>query len=111
MAKEATEYKVIFGGESVSQQEETKFEQWVRRYGVSNLVHAMHALGPDYAVTFSAIYQWIRGQHEPRPAKIRGVVKIADGALTLEDVHQHFEITRAAWLARGNAATHEHAAQ
>jgi len=81
----------------VSNSETTKFEQWVKQYGVSNLVDAMRKRGQDYAVTYSAIYQWCRGEHEPRPKKIRALAEISEGAITVQDIHDHFQ-ARAAML-------------
>ncbi len=84
----------------MSDQQETKFEQWVKQFGVSNLIDEMRKRGQDYAVTYSAVYQWCRGDHEPRPKKIRVLAEIAAGAITLQDIHDHFTAKAAA------AATH-----
>lgn len=69
---------------------ETKFEQWVKKFGVMNLVDEMRRRGPDYAVTYSAVYQWCRGEHEPRPKKIRALAEISAGAISVQDIHDHF---------------------
>lgn len=70
---------------------ETKFEQWAKQFGVSNLVDAMRAKGIDYAITYSAVYQWLRGEHEPRPKKIRALAEISAGAISVQDIHDHFQ--------------------
>lgn len=74
----------------MSEQQETKFERWVKQFGVSNLVDEMRKRGQDYAVTYSAVYQWCRGEHEPRPKKIRALAEISAGAITVQDIHDHF---------------------
>lgn len=71
--------------------DETKFEKWVKDYGVGQLVVAMRERGADYAVTYSAVYQWLRGEHEPRPRKMRALAAVSDGAITVQDIHDHFE--------------------
>lgn len=80
----------------MSNQQETKFVQWVKQFGVQNLVDAMRGLGPDFAVTYSAVYQWCRGEHEPRPKKIRALAEISNGAITVQDIHDHFQARGAA---------------
>lgn len=80
----------------MSEQQETKFEQWVKQFGVSNLVDEMRKRGQDYAVTYSAVYQWCRGEHEPRPKKIRALAEISAGAITVQDIHDHFHARAAA---------------
>ena len=70
---------------------ETKFEKWVKEFGVGQLVHAMRDYSPDCAVTYSAIYQWLRGEHEPRPKKMRALAAVSNGAITTQDIHDHFE--------------------
>lgn len=74
----------------MSNTEETKFEQWVKQYGVSALCDAMRKRGLDYAITYSAVYQWLRGEHEPRPKKIRVLAEISAGAISVQDIHDHF---------------------
>jgi hypothetical protein len=77
--------------------EQTKLELWAKQFGVQNIVDAMRAKGVDYAVTYSAVYQWIRGEHEPRPKKIRALAEISGGAISVQDIHDHFH-ARAASL-------------
>lgn len=74
----------------MSEQQESKFEQWAKQRGVSNIVDEMRKRGQDYAITYSAVYQWLRGEHEPRPKKIRALAEISAGAITVQDIHDHF---------------------
>lgn len=75
----------------MSNTEETKFEQWVKKIGVSALCDEMRKRGLEYAVTYSAVYQWLRGEHEPRPKKIRALAEISAGAISVQDIHDHFQ--------------------
>ncbi len=72
--------------------QETKFAHWVKEYGVTNLVAEMRRRGPDTAITHSAAYQWLRHDHEPRPKKQRALVEISGGAITLDDIAEHFAL-------------------
>lgn len=74
----------------------TKFWDWAKDFGVARVAVEMTKLGPDFAVTHSAVYQHLRGDTEPRGAKMRGYVKLSNGALTLQDLHDHVEKARAA---------------
>lgn len=71
--------------------EQTKFSKWLKDFGIQNLVSAMREKGPDYAITISAAYQWARREHEPRPKKARALIEISRGAITLQDIADHFE--------------------
>ena len=71
-------------------QAETKFAAWINEIGVNHLVSETRKYGPD-AVTFSAVYQWLRRQYEPRPSKQRMLVKISHGAITFQDIADHFD--------------------
>jgi len=75
---------------------ETKFSKWVKARSVARVAADMCKLGQDYALTFGAVYQHLRGDTEPRPTKMRGYVRLAAGELTLEDIHEHVERVRAA---------------
>jgi hypothetical protein len=66
------------------------FGAWIKARGVVKIVAALHALGPEYEVSPAAVYQWWRRDHEPRLAKIDGLVRIADGAISADDVLEHF---------------------
>lgn len=68
--------------------EETKFESWVKGYGVRRLVTEMRAQG--HSITESGVYHWLRGQHEPRGPKVRSMVKLAAGGITSQDIMDHF---------------------
>jgi hypothetical protein len=68
--------------------EPTKFAVWIKAYGAQRLAVAMTNRGET--VSFSMVYQWARGEHEPRGPKQRLMVKLADGALSLQDIADHF---------------------
>jgi hypothetical protein len=69
---------------------ETVFGAWVERVGVTHIVLALARLGQNHEVTPAAVYQWWRREHVPRHARIRSLVRVADGAITLQDVYDHF---------------------
>ena len=73
----------------------TKFEKWVRGFGVAKLAAELRAIGPDAEATPSAIYQWLYGETEPRSAKATAMVRLSRGAVKLEDVYRHIELARA----------------
>jgi hypothetical protein len=70
---------------------ETKFEKWIKSYGVAQLVTQLANRGSATKASLGVVYAWMRGEHEPRQAKRRAIVQIAIGALTLEDIDAHFE--------------------
>ena len=70
----------------------TKFATWVMGYGVANLVEEMKRRG--HSLTTQAVYQWLWGKTEPVNAKQRDLVRISNGAIRLEDIHDHIEQTR-----------------
>jgi len=84
---------------------DTKFADWVRQTGVGTIAERLRELGPSCSVTETAVYQWVRGDHEPRPAKIRGLVKISEGEITFDDVNHHLEIARASKIHRQEGFT------
>lgn len=75
---------------------DTRFLVWVREIGIAEVVDRMCKLGPEYAVTMSAVYQHMRGDVQPRLPKIQGYVRLAAGRLTLNDINEHFESRREA---------------
>jgi hypothetical protein len=72
--------------------EKTKFAAWVMQYGVADLVYEMKRRG--HSLTTQAVYQWLWGTTEPVNAKQRDLVRISNGAIRLEDIHDHIEQTR-----------------
>jgi transcriptional regulator with XRE-family HTH domain len=67
-------------------EEQTKFDQFVREYGVE-------ALAGRLAVNPSAIYHWLRGSTSPHPAnaiKIQTLAKQRGITLSLDEIYQHF---------------------
>lgn len=69
---------------------ETKFERWIKRYGVNQLVTQLANRGKDTRASLGVVYAWIRGEHEPRSAKRRVILQLAAGELTLDDLDAHF---------------------
>lgn len=78
-------------GGDAADRPDSKFARWVRGYGVKKLAEAMTNRGSATRVSFGAVYQWLRCEHEPRGPKARLIVKLSEGALTLEDVAAHFD--------------------
>ena len=62
----------------------------MRQYGVKRLAEAMTNRGATTRVSFGMVYQWLRREHEPRGPKARLIVKLSEGALSLEDLAAHF---------------------
>lgn len=69
---------------------DSKFARWVRQYGVKKLADTMTNRGKETRVSFGMVYQWLRREHEPRGPKARLIVKLSDGAVSLDDLHEHF---------------------
>lgn len=67
---------------------QTKFSGWVRDYGVTKLHEALGKEG--CAVTKGLVYQWLRGDCEPRGKKIRALVRIGGGKISTDDIFAHF---------------------
>lgn len=72
----------------------TKFERWVREFGVARLSSALRSEGPATEASPSAIYQWIYAETEPRSAKALAMVKISRGKIKLQDIYRHIEVAR-----------------
>lgn len=70
---------------------ETKFERWIKLYGVAEIVKQLGNRGLSTKVSLGMVYAWNRGEHEPRAAKRRVLLQLANGALTHEDIDAHFE--------------------
>jgi hypothetical protein len=68
---------------------ETKFQMWVAEFGARELADAMTRDGAT--VTVRAVYEWLRGQNEPRGKKLRSIVRLSSGRLTFEDLAAHFQ--------------------
>lgn len=67
-------------------EEQTKFDSFVREYGVE-------ALAVRLDVNPSAIYHWLRGSTSPHPAnaiKIQTLARHRGVALSLDEIYQHF---------------------
>ena len=66
---------------------ETAFGRWIKKYNVMRLVDDMRRGG--HSLTPSAVYYWLRGSAVPRPDKACALVRLSNGALTLEDIYAH----------------------
>lgn len=73
----------------------SKFESWVRSYGVQKLSAALTGSGEEYSASWSAVYGWLRGEHAPRRAKARLMEKLSGGRVTRADIQQHIAQRRA----------------
>lgn len=62
----------------------TPFGQFVSRMGVGRLVSELHRLGEP--VTNKAVYSWISGDGRPRMDTAMKLVRISEGALSLESI-------------------------
>lgn len=69
---------------------ETKFEKWIKEYGVPQLVTQLANRGDATRASLGMVYAWMRGEHEPRSAKRRVILQLAAGALTHDDLDAHF---------------------
>lgn len=66
--------------------EATKFDQFVREYGVEELARRLD-------VNPSAVYHWLSGSSSPHPAnaiKIQTLAKQRGVSLSLDEIYQHF---------------------
>jgi hypothetical protein len=67
-------------------EEATKFDQFVRGFGVEELAYRL-------AVNPSAVYHWLGGSTSPHPAnaiKIQRLAKQRGVAISLDEIYQHF---------------------
>jgi hypothetical protein len=69
---------------------ESNFQRWVMEFGPRRLATELSRSGREVGVTRGTVYQWLNREREPRPARIRALVEIAQGRISFEDVHQHF---------------------
>jgi len=72
----------------------TKFGNWILSYGVDNVASALRQVSPRAGRTPRAVRYWLKGSHEPQRECIRGIVKIARGEVTTDDVIMHFDTVR-----------------
>jgi hypothetical protein len=75
-------------GDSTAPEKRSKFQRWLKDYGVQKLANAMTNRGQP--VSAGAVYQWGRRLHEPRGPKLRLMVELSRGALTPQDIVDHF---------------------
>jgi len=61
---------------------QTRFGSWVRGYTV-------HRLAGDLRLTDKSVYDWVSGRFVPHPSHAIGIVQLAGGAISLEDVYRH----------------------
>lgn len=69
---------------------DTPFGRWVRDYSVDRLVRELQRRG--HRVTAPAVYSWVRGAHQPKPAIGMEIVRLADGYLGFNDVYGHRDL-------------------
>jgi hypothetical protein len=65
----------------------TRFGSWVGRVGVPVLTEKLRSAGQP--VTSKAVYNWLAGDHAPRPACADAIVAISRGRVGLADVYRH----------------------
>ena len=69
----------------------SKFESWVRTFGIKRLTRELCDGGTGLCITQSAIYGWVARRHAPRGHRISQLVQVSRGELTVDDVRRHFE--------------------
>ena len=62
---------------------DSNFQRWVMHVGPDNLARNLRC-------TKFSVYRWLRGEREPRITVRREILRIADGAVSVEDIHTHF---------------------
>lgn len=70
----------------------TSFGRFVRSTGVDSLAEKLSTAGQP--VTRKAIYNWLAGDHAPRPHCAAAIVQISRGRIVLEDVYRHRQVVR-----------------
>lgn len=63
----------------------TRFGAWVEEYRVSQLAFMLRSKG--HSVTAQAIYQWLRGETQPRPPIARDIAELS--GLSTDEVYSH----------------------
>jgi hypothetical protein len=74
----------------------TRFGSWVQSYTVSGIARALASAGDP--ICTETVYKWVSGASVPRPDRAVAMVRIAAGAITMDDVYSH----RAALAASGS---------
>lgn len=72
---------------------QTRFGRWVSARGVTHIVGDLGRIGVP--VTSHAVYNWIAGSSLPHPTRAIALVRISNGALSLDDVYGHIPEVRA----------------
>lgn len=68
----------------------TRFGSWVGSVGVERLTLELCSAGQT--VTPKAVYNWLAGEHAPRPHCAAAMVQISRGRIGLADVYRHREV-------------------
>ncbi len=69
---------------------QSNFTRWVTEFGAQRLASALDAAGPRIGCRPGEVHRWLRGEREPRPPRVREMVRLAQGRMSFADVHQHF---------------------
>jgi len=72
----------------------SKLRSWIFDYGPANVAAKLNRQP-------STVYRWVRGNFAPRGHDMRALVRLSGGALTADDVLDHFELTREFARAKG----------
>lgn len=75
----------------------TKFESWIRGYGVNNVSRVARC-------SRFAVYKWIRGDSMPRTHRMLVLSKVSGGELTFDDIVRHFASQRSRTVSEVRAA-------
>jgi hypothetical protein len=65
----------------------TRFGRFVGSVGVERLTVQLRSAGQP--VTHKAVYNWLAGDHAPRPGYAAALVQISRGRIGIADVYRH----------------------
>lgn len=65
---------------------DTKFAEWISKYGVGKLVKDLEILG--IPITRGTVYQWAAGKL-PRKKTLEALVTLSEGELQISDIFEH----------------------
>lgn len=67
----------------------TSFGRFVRSVGVERLTIQLRSAGQP--ITRNAVYNWLAGDHAPRPEAAAAIVRLSRGRLQLAEIYRHRE--------------------